>query len=288
MKITNKKLIISGNIVEYDVMEIPIIYGTNYRVKHKQTGLSVSSPEENEEKSANRSKSSVRRLVNANAFKWLKQNDTPYLPIFITFTFKDDIRDVEYANRIFSDFMQRLNYALTGSKKYILQYLSVIEFQDENRNGVIHYHVLFFNLRYMTRIYDEIKRIWKHGNVNVQSIRHIKDLGKYLVKYMSKNVKDERLKGKKKYFVSRGLKHWRVIFQQELVDVIVQQLPEGCIIGQGSWPNKHCKKITRVTYDMKNNPQAIDWVNTMMIKYVEDSPNQKYETHRLLPKINGI
>lgn len=266
MEFVNQKITIAGHIIEYDTMEQPIKIGTNYHRKRKPSSKPISTPEEREASSANRAKTAVRRLVNANAHKWLKPVGGSYLPIFVTLTFEEDMRDLVSANALFTTAMQRLNYFVGGSKKHCLHYIAVTEFQDKTRAGVIHYHVLFFNLPFIERAYDEIRRIWRHGNTNVRSVRNVKDLGRYMVKYMTKNLKDGRLKGHKKYFASKGLKRWTVLYEKDLVSLIVEMLPDQCKIGTSTWDSPHCKKITRTTYNMQSNPEALAWLHTLVLQ----------------------
>ncbi len=267
MQAIKQKIVLSGDIVEYETMELPVFVGTNYHKKPNRGGTPLSSPEDNELKSAHRAKASVRRLVNANTRKWLKENGQPYLPIFITFTFKEDIRNLDQANELFTQFIQRLNYFVgKGDKKHLLQYIAITEFQDENRNGVIHYHVLFFNLRFIERVYDEIKRVWKWGNTNIKSVRNIRDLGRYLVKYMVKSMQDGRLKGRKKYFASHGLQRPRTLYDKDLVELIVEMIPKDCGLNTASWPNKFCKQITRTTFDVAKHPEALAWLYALVLK----------------------
>lgn len=269
MKLTFEKITLSGHILEHDITGKPIFYGVTSEPRRKKRvdKSPISSPEDNELKSAHRAKATVRRLVNSNAYKWNKPSGKPFTPIFATFTFKEDIRDVDKASIIFTSFIQRLNYFVSGgTKKHFLHYISVTEFQDKNRDGVIHFHVLLFNLRYIDKVYDEIKRVWKYGHVNIQSVKKIKDLGKYLVKYMIKSMRDGRLKGHKKYFASRGLYRPQVIYDSNTVDFIVGQLPQKAKISTASWENKYCKKITRTTYNLMEYPEAIDWVRHLVLK----------------------
>ena len=263
MNFTYNKLTISGNIIEFDNMEKPIFFGTNYHIKPGRKGEKIITAEESQLKSVYRSKKNVRHLVNANSFQWFKPNGNPYLPIFITFTFKLDIRSVDEANKLYTDFMQRLNYFMTKNKKHTLHYLAVVEFQDENREGVIHYHTLFFNMRYINQVYDEIKKVWKHGNTNVKSIKRVKNIALYMVKYMTKNMKEGRLTGKKKYFISKNLLKPKEIKDEKTVLSLVEQLPKKSIISSGSWINKHCGKITRVTYDLQDNPKILSLINNI-------------------------
>lgn len=272
MQFASQKITIAGDIVEHDVLDQPVKYGPTNRKKYASTSKPVSSPEENEESSANRAKAAVRRLVNANAYKWLKPTGQPYLPIFVTFTFEEDIRDLDIANNIFTIAMKRLNYFVNkGLKTHCLHYVAITEFQDKTREGVIHYHVLFFNLPFIAQVYDEIKRIWQHGNINVKSVRNVRDLGKYMVKYMTKNLKDGRLKGRKKYFASKGLKRWRVIYEKDLVELMVEMIPESCKVNTVSFDNKHCKKITRTTYNVKDDSKALAWYYDLVLNKPECS-----------------
>lgn len=266
MNYTHNKLNISGTIIEFDTMQRPIFYGTNYHIKPSTGGRQITNPEENQLKSAYRSKKKVRHLVNANAFQWFKRNGAPYLPIFITFTFKLDIRDIDEANKLYTDFMQRFNYFMTKQKKHGLQYLAVTEFQDENREGVVHYHTLFFNMRYIRQAYDEIKRVWTHGNTNVRSVKRIKNIAQYMTKYMTKSMRDGRLAGKKKYFTSKNLLKPKEIKDEKTVLYLVGQLPKSSIVSSGSWLNKHCGKYTRITYDLVNNPNSLALLNSVVVK----------------------
>jgi hypothetical protein len=77
---------------------------------------------------------------------------------------------------------------------------------------------------------------------------------------MTKNLKDGRLKGRKKYFASKGLKRWTVLYEKDLVSLVVELLPEETKMNTVSFDNKHCGKITRTTYDVKNDPKALAWL----------------------------
>ena len=269
IKLTNQKLTISGHIIEYDFMDQPIKYGSNPSRKppSPRTGKPTTPEKDRLETSINRAKANVRRLVNSNAHKWVNSDGQSYLPIFITLTFKNDIKDLKYASDCFKTAIQRLNYFVSGgSKKHILHYIAITEFQDKNRDGVIHYHVLFFNLPFIKQIYDEIKRIWRHGNVNVKSVRQVKNLGYYMVKYMSKNLTDGRLKGRKKYFSSKGLKKSQTLYDPDLIDLVVDLMPSKCNTGSFSWDNSYCGKITRTTFDVKDEPKALAWLYALVLK----------------------
>ncbi|MGM9458151.1 rolling circle replication-associated protein, partial [Lacticaseibacillus rhamnosus] len=67
----------------------------------------------------------VRRLVLANFDAGSK---------FVTFTFAENVKDIDQANREWKKFVQRLRRRYGDFK-----YLSVIEFQ---KRGAVHYHMI--------------------------------------------------------------------------------------------------------------------------------------------------
>ncbi|KKQ77353.1 MAG: Rep protein [Parcubacteria group bacterium GW2011_GWC1_38_6] len=88
------------------------------------------------------------------------------------------------------------------------------------------FYVVFFNLPYIENCYDEVRRIWKYGMVNVKAIYDVDNVGGYVTKYMVKDLEDPRLAGEKCYFVSRGLKkpyHELNIFKVRWIE---SRLPE--------------------------------------------------------------
>jgi len=176
--------------------------------------------------SSYRAGKTLRRLVDANIGKYLRPNGTPFRAVFLTLTFRDSIRDMGQANGYFTLGIQRLNYDLFKTKTNKLKYVAVPEFQDKNRSGVIHYHVLFFNLPYMHRIYDRIRDIWSYGHVNVQSVARVKSVSSYLSKYLTKSATDPRLAGYKKYFASKGLFKPLVVRASETIDLLASYIKD--------------------------------------------------------------
>ena len=93
------------------------------------------------------------------------------------------------------------------------KYLSVIEFQER---GAIHYHVIcdwgFIEEK-------EIAEIWGNGFIKVKGLlkanngKPVDNVGAYIVKYMDKDMIDERLMGKKSYLTSRNLKRPEIIYE---------------------------------------------------------------------------
>ena len=133
---------------------------------------------------------------------------------FITLTFDDkkvshDIHNVKECNYEFKNFIKRLKYYLMTNDFYKnnlnieeLKYLAVIEFQDKNDRRAVHYHVLF-NFPFIAK--DDLENIWKMGFVYITSIRHVDNVGAYIIKYMTKDNEDERLMGLPAYLRSKNL-----------------------------------------------------------------------------------
>ena len=141
-----------------------------------------------------RARNNLRRLINMNF-----NNKS----LFVTLTFKENIQDIPHANKEFKKFIQRMRY-----KQPNFAYVAVIEFQ---KRGAIHYHMVC-NLDTHWKDHDELQarerelaEIWTNGFCDIQEIKHLDNVGAYLIKYMTKDNVDSRLEGKKRYFSSKNL-----------------------------------------------------------------------------------
>ena len=137
---------------------------------------------------------------------------------FFTMSFKDDIFDLKEANREFNKFIKRLEYHI----KRKVHYTVIARFQDGKRpggkvggrDGVIHYHVLFYDLPYVP--HEKLTAIWDRGFVWINAVDDVDNLGVYMVEgYMGKEIDDERLNGQKHYWSSRGLSRPVVMYGRE-------------------------------------------------------------------------
>lgn len=121
---------------------------------------------------------------------------------FVTLTFRDglgfDIRDVKACNKAFKQFVQRMKRKFPE-----FRYLAVIEFQDKNGRGAVHYHMIC-NLPFVKK--SELARIWGNGFVKINAIDKVDNVGAYISKYMAKDLDDTRLQGIKAYQYSRSLR----------------------------------------------------------------------------------
>lgn len=120
----------------------------------------------------------------------------------MTLTFNDqhdfDIKDVKQCNEAFDRFMKRLRRRYQN-----IEYVAVIEFQDKNDRGAVHYHMIC-NLPYIKK--SELSDLWGCGFIKINQIEKVDNIGAYVIKYMNKDIDDDRLQGLKAYNCSRGLR----------------------------------------------------------------------------------
>ena len=154
--------------------------------------------------SISRTQKNIRRITNSN----------PQLKKFLTLTFAESMPELKKANYLFKLAMNRV---LTG--KPYFQYISIVEFQKDidyhgrvkPEGGSVHYHLLCNIQTIIKRDRFEWerwfqKRYWKYGFVKIKDVKTVDNMGAYFCKYLSKDMYDKRMFGKKKYFCSRTLK----------------------------------------------------------------------------------
>jgi len=189
---SREKVIISGDIVEIYQYKNPIKYKIKTDVNKK--AVRPKNITEGEQKAINkristtRARNTIRRLANVNF-------GNPY-DKFITLTFADNIQDLNYANREFKKFIQKLRYWLGNFK-----YLAVMEKQ---KRGAIHYHIL---CDYQPKIdQTDLFEKWGHGFVEISAVcdGDIDNVGAYLIKYVSKDLSLAE-NCQKNYLCSKGL-----------------------------------------------------------------------------------
>lgn len=216
MKVYDKKIIVSGNIVEvYSYAE------TQYKRQLRepkvqnhingQRDVSEDELEEYSKKNGYKRKRDLRRLINANADDLQK---------FFTLTFKENITDINIAYDELKKFKMRLKYYLKKEHQgRELKYVVVVEFQ---KRGAVHFHMLC-NLPYIPA--KKLAELWGNGYIKINKIETVDNVGSYVVKYMGKDFKDDRLKGRKRYNRSRNLVEPKEITEKEKVTELVAQLP---------------------------------------------------------------
>jgi hypothetical protein len=200
----NERALISGFEVEfYQYLDKPVVRGYK-RKPRKEKGVvekkEEKKPEEKKEEarqktesSVNRTRTEIRRRVNSN----------PQLRKFLTLTTTET--DIGKTNKHFNRFTERMKYRFPE-----FQYLAVPEFQKDidyfgkvkPQGGAVHYHLLC-NLRFVKQ--PTVEKIWELGFIKLKKPYRVKNYGRYLCKYLRKDMFDKRLFGKKKFFCSQDL-----------------------------------------------------------------------------------
>ncbi|MBE9913680.1 hypothetical protein G8C92_06500 [Paenibacillus donghaensis] len=271
-KFYRKKAIISGNQVELLEHEFPVVFGFTGKQGGRKAGTSGSSQRSAEyrKRATNKSKADLIRLVNTN-FTSAGMGRTKDSYKFITLTFRDgsipDLTDVKRAYTEFKKYARKLREASRKQGREF-KYIAVVEFQDENNRGAVHFHVIAdIPVIPVTReIAEEWKRqgklphdykvkinhydIWGHGSVTVKAIRESNqkqetstvietaDIGEYVAGYMVKDFGDPRLQGNKAYSPSQGLKKPRVVHDYE-AEQAVEGLGKENVVREGSYPDTY-------------------------------------------------
>ncbi len=248
----DRKVVISGHIVELYDYEHTIFSGYDRRDgcsygRAAEVSTSEEQKKENRNKVMSRAKKTVRRLINANVYKYKDSNDNIIRPKFVTLTFKDLVTDVKKANYEFKKFIKRLNYKLG----YKVKYVTVIEFQQR---GAIHYHVVFFNLIYMNS--NDLADLWKNGFIKINAIDDCDNVGAYVSKYMTKDNDEDKLRGEKCYFSSRGLFKPVEIKDKKKIDDLVGRLSDEKLVYENSFDNDYTGNIIYKQYNLKKNNKA--------------------------------
>lgn len=217
MRTSNQKLVIAGDYIHHYQYSHPINYDFTKTTKVVGKREAKSSDTFNFLNSQ-RTKRNIKFLVQANSQQNSSQRGFNDKPCFITLTFRDAIDTLQEANPLYKNFVKRLKYYLNRQD---LKYLVVPEFQKLTRRAV-HYHAIFFNFPYVDRVYDNIREIWQHGNINFQSVKDSRTLSNYIVKYITKQENEERLFNQKKYFTSRNLIKPQVFMDERRIANILE------------------------------------------------------------------
>lgn len=209
----NTKIIKSKNHIEISIYKKDIVTGyKNTCVKNTRKKTDEVN-KENQDRSIRRSKSAVRRIVNANY-------DCNYNNSFLTLTFKEQVRDLNYANKTWKSFKEKVERVYNIK----LQYCGVIEYQDGTReyidkygkkhNGTgrnsIHFHIVLFDVPYLD--FEMLSSLWKKysdgGSLHIKAIDDIDNVAAYLSAHIGKGDDDlfKENKGKKRYIRSKNLK----------------------------------------------------------------------------------
>jgi len=242
--------------------------------------------------SASRCKIRLRRLIHSNAGAWKDKLGKPIPARFLTLTFKENIQDLKSANQLLTKFIQRLNYRFLNVLIEPLVYVCVPEFQDR---GAVHYHLVLFNFPFIHYVYKKLYDCWDNGRIKYDTIRNdanIPTIVGYITKYITKQAKDERFKGKKRYFASRTVKKSLIIRSDNLENDVAIELIRQRITGfkkyETSFNTPFCGNMKYCTYYLGDN-KNIEFLNLDLYARnqieIAKNPNIKIE---LIKKICNI
>lgn len=238
------KMICSGDIIEIYQYSNGVYKGvvSNNNGRKGDGNTSDEDKAKNREISLNRARRDLRRIINANVGQW--GDDVTCK--FVTLTFKDNVTDLDTANYEFKKFIQRLNYEIYGKKCSYLKYTVVPEFQQR---GAVHYHVIFYNLPYTKS--NIIENVWGNGFIKINKIDDVDNVGAYICKYLTKDNGDDRLRGRKCYFNSRGLKKpIERYFDFDDLEGIKKSLPGQAMTYKSEFESEYVGKIIYEQYNL--------------------------------------
>lgn len=249
-KKTFKKFIVTNGIIETYEYESLNTAGPCIKYKDRPKEGEGKYSEENYIRRQQIRRDTIRRLITQNF-------DTDNSK-FITLTFRDndnlDIRSVSDCNKEFKKFIQRMRYRYSD-----FEYVTVLEFQDKNKRGAVHYHMIC-NLPYVKK--SELAKIWSNGFVKINAIDKVDNLGAYVIKYMTKENADTRLKGLKAYNCSKGLKRpsefksWGSMDEFMVINQIENELKEKKPVYSAKYTSENSGEITYQQFNLHRNSNA--------------------------------
>lgn len=252
-----RKILFYGHIMEvYEFEGTPIIH----HHKGGRTKEKSAREDENWSLSRRRARWKIMRLANANFHEGSK---------FVTLTFSDqkevttregkewnfkhwrpiDYKDITQAHKCFEKFIMRLRKKVKATGKE-LKYLAVVEFQDKNGRGAIHYHMLC-NIEFQDHK-EFTEKIWGHGFVGLNRINHVDNVGAYISAYLTEDITDKRLKGKKAYLSSHNLDQPEIITADD-ADALYQayELDKKNEVLASSYDSEYYGQISYKQYNLK-------------------------------------
>lgn len=137
----------------------------------------------------------------------------PVWKSFVTLTFADNIKDIDYANRCFSNWIRSVKRIFPN-----LKYIGVPEFQ---KRGAVHYHLLLnipvnsdiIQLQKEKKNMYDIK-FWEYGFTSAFDLSNTDEdfnIALYITKYLYKDM-DNRLFGRNKILKSNNLEKPDIIY----------------------------------------------------------------------------
>ena len=236
------RVVVSGDFVEVFRYEKPVVRNLPPSF-HKKKLVTPSSEQVllNRKLASARAVRNVYRLVSANSYDCIPDC------AFLTLTFRENIIDLTVAAKELRLFLQRLSYLTKVQYKYVI----VPEFQVR---GAVHYHCLFFNWVFVQHF--TLRGLWGVGSVDVHRIDRVRNLARYVTKYMVKGFVDSRVYNRKKYYASRNLRRPLVILSGDSVTPLDSVLMDSKMVYQRSFNTRMFGSVSVQRYMVSSEVTA--------------------------------
>jgi hypothetical protein len=150
--------------------------------------------------------------------------------------------------------------------KPAFEYISVVEFQKDvdyhgnkkEKGGSVHYHLLCNIETIIKRDRFEWERwfqnrYWKYGFVKIKDVNKVDNMGAYFCKYLSKDMFDKRMFGKKKFFCSRNLNKPVELTGMEAIIFFNKYVKELPLKFEKTFESEWAGKIKYTAYSLKTD-----------------------------------
>lgn len=233
----NKKAIISNNVIE--IVEYKENVCEGFKVTNAHGGKKKGTNTKKRSNNINQSKMALRRLINAN----VTGKD-----LFVTLTYKENMLDIGEGKKDFKKFIMRWNYRRKKEGLDALRYVYVVEFQ---KRGAVHFHCIFFNVGYISN--KNLNALWGKGFVKVNKIDKVDNVGSYVVKYMEKDLIDDRLNSRDLYGRSKGNLKDPVITKNPQEVEALERFLKNNLVYSNAYDSEYYGQVTYKQYNLYRN-----------------------------------
>ncbi len=119
--------------------------------------------------------------------------------VFVTLTFRENLKDYDSAVQAFKGFTKRLRRKLED-----VRYIATLEMQTR---GAYHFHLLL-NAPDVQFGLDSVAPLWQNGIVDIELVNDVQSTVLYMTKDLVKQGRGHPLYNRRCYFVSQGLTQW--------------------------------------------------------------------------------
>ena len=231
----NSKIILSGNFLE--IVEYKKTQFFNY--SKKTTATIAAAPkasinkEKNKKDSLNRAIKTVRNYIATNYKKGCTK--------FLTLVVANPNLDIKQSKRRLEKFNAKLKNII-GNKP---QYIGVVE---EQKNGNIHFHIVYFNLKYTDQ--GKLSKIWGTEGVYIEPVTYGYKSFNCLTCYMLKQAKSKK-ENEKLYFNSlNNLQKPKEIKKDLDIDKILKVLEPATVVNTYAGKNEYVGEYNLRTFDI--------------------------------------